>query len=323
MTVLVTGGAGYVGSVTTRLLVQSGVEVVVIDSLERGDKTRIPNVHLETGDICDFPILKKILKNHDVKSVMHFAGYKSVQESLHKPNLYIENNVKKSIQLFDFLFEHNVKNVIFSSSCSVYGEHGVKLLNEKDACVPLSPYAESKLQVEEYLASARGVRASSLRYFNAAGADLVLNIGENPISAMNLIPFLIRSIFRNDNVQIHGGDFDTRDKTGVRDYVHVSDIARAHVAALRFLEIGEDGADIRTVNLGAGVGRSVLDVIELIERTTRLKLRYSLVGARKGDPSYAVADTEKARNHLGWFPEHDIVSIITSAVDWFRISNQR
>lgn len=291
--------------------------MVLLDNLSRGNASRVDGFDLVVGDTADRELLSQICRTFRISSAIHIAGYKSVQESLRHPDRYWENNYIKSERLVGVLVENGVEAMIFSSSCSVYGEHGVRNLVESDECRPMSPYAQSKLSVEKLLSEQSDLSSVCLRYFNAAGADLACGIGEDRQTANNLLPFLIRAIFQGVEVQIFGGDLPTLDGTGIRDYVHVRDVAEAHVAALLAIESGSLLSGTETLNIGTGVGHSVIQVINLIEQYTGRALKYSLVGSRNGDASYAVASPGRARNLIGWQCKFDMRAIVQTAVDWY------
>lgn len=316
MTVLVTGGAGYIGSHTVRLLVAQHRDVVVLDSLEYGDKKRVANVPLIEGDIADSRIIDKICRKYDIGEVIHFAAYKAVGESMEQPLRYYHNNVVGTIALVQALLSNGVERIVFSSSASVYGTPASVPVSEDAALHPESVYAETKVVVEKFLAScnAIGLRSVSLRYFNAAGASADASIGEDWSMSQNLVPLVMKSLLgHSGNLSLYGNDYPTPDGTCIRDYVHIEDLADAHVKALDYLATG--GSSM-ACNVGTGIGHSVLDVIAMTELVSGRKVPYDIVGRRHGDPVSVYADSTLIRAILGWNATHDLRDIITSAWNW-------
>jgi len=320
MTVLVTGGAGYIGSHTVRRLIAQNREVVVLDSLEFGDKKRVENVPLIEGDIADSRIIDKICRTYNISEVIHFAAYKAVGESMEQPLRYYKNNVAGTITLVHALMSNGVDRIVFSSSASVYGNPASVPVSEEAALHPESVYAETKVIAERFLASCDviGLRSVSLRYFNAAGASADASIGEDWSMSQNLVPLVMKSLFgHSGNLSLYGDDYPTPDGTCIRDYIHVEDLADAHVKALDYLAGG--GATI-ACNVGTGIGHSVLDVIAMAELVSGQKVPYTVVGRRRGDPVAVYADSTLIRTILGWSPTHDLRDIITSAWNWYNNS---
>ncbi|MHB1128842.1 MAG: UDP-glucose 4-epimerase GalE [Ilumatobacteraceae bacterium] len=316
MTVLVTGGAGYIGSHTVRLLVAQHRDVVVLDSLEYGDKKRVANVPLIEGDIADSRIIDKICRKYDISEVVHFAAYKAVGESMEQPLRYYHNNVAGTIALVQALLSNGVERIVFSSSASVYGTPASVPVSEDAALHPESVYAETKVVVEKFLAScnAIGLHSVSLRYFNAAGASADASIGEDWSMSQNLVPLAMKSLLgHSGNLSLYGNDYPTPDGTCIRDYVHIEDLADAHVKALDYLATG--GSSM-ACNVGTGIGHSVLDVIAMTELVSGRKVPYNIVGRRHGDPVSVYADPTLIRAILGWNATHDLHDIITSAWNW-------
>ena len=265
MTVLVTGGAGYIGSHTVRLLTSQGRDVVVLDSLELGDKSRLGSVPLFQGDINDERIIEKICRKHDITDVVHFAAYKAVGESMEQPLRYYNNNVAGTIALVRSLLSNGVNRIVFSSSAAVYCNPESVPVTEESALRPESVYAETKSVVERFLSScdAIGLRSVSLRYFNAAGASADASIGEDWSMSQNLVPLVMKAILGfSGPLNVFGNDYPTPDGTCIRDYIHVDDLADAHVKALDYLSTG--GKSL-ACNVGTGKGTSVLDVLNLAE----------------------------------------------------------
>jgi UDP-glucose 4-epimerase len=316
MTVLVTGGAGYIGSHTVRLLTSQGRDVVVLDSLELGDKSRLGSVPLFQGDINDERIIEKICRKHDITDVVHFAAYKAVGESMEQPLRYYNNNVAGTIALVRSLLSNGVNRIVFSSSAAVYGNPESVPVTEESALRPESVYAETKSVVERFLSScdAIGLRSVSLRYFNAAGASADASIGEDWSMSQNLVPLVMRAILGfSGPLNVFGNDYPTPDGTCIRDYIHVDDLADAHVKALDYLSTG--GKSL-ACNVGTGKGTSVLDVLNLAEQVSGRKVPYNIVGRRSGDPVSVYADPTLIRALLGWKATRDVRDIISSAWNW-------
>ena len=316
MTVLVTGGAGYIGSHTVRLLASQGRDVVVLDSLELGDKSRLGSVPLFQGDINDERIIEKICRKHDITDVVHFAAYKAVGESMDQPLRYYNNNVAGTIALVRSLLSNGVNRIVFSSSAAVYGNPESVPVTEESALRPESVYAETKSVIERFLSScdAIGLRSVSLRYFNAAGASADASIGEDWSMSQNLVPLVMKAILGfSGPLNVFGNDYPTPDGTCIRDYIHVDDLADAHVKALDYLSTG--GKSL-ACNVGTGKGTSVLDVLNLAEQVSGRKVPYNIVGPRSGDPVSVYADPTLIRALLGWKATRDVRDIISSAWNW-------
>lgn len=316
MTVLVTGGAGYIGSHTVRLLASQGRDVVVLDSLELGDKSRLGSVPLFQGDINDERIIEKICRKHNITDVVHFAAYKAVGESMDQPLRYYNNNVAGTIALVRSLLSNGVNRIVFSSSAAVYGNPESVPVTEESALRPESVYAETKSAVERFLSScdAIGLRSVSLRYFNAAGASADASIGEDWSMSQNLVPLAMKAILGfSGPLNVFGNDYPTPDGTCIRDYIHVDDLADAHVKALDYLSTG--GKSL-ACNVGTGKGTSVLDVLNLAEQVSGRKVPYNIVGRRSGDPVSVYADPTLIRALLGWKATRDVRDIISSAWNW-------
>ena len=316
MRVLVTGGAGYIGSHTVRLLASQGRDVVVLDSLELGDKSRLGSVPLFQGDINDERIIEKICRKHNITDVVHFAAYKAVGESMDQPLRYYNNNVAGTIALVRSLLSNGVNRIVFSSSAAVYGNPESVPVTEESALRPESVYAETKSVVERFLSScdAIGLRSVSLRYFNAAGASADASIGEDWSMSQNLVPLVMKAILGfSGPLNVFGNDYPTPDGTCIRDYIHVDDLADAHVKALDYLSTG--GKSL-ACNVGTGKGTSVLDVLNLAEQVSGRKVPYNIVGRRSGDPVSVYADPTLIRALLGWKATRDVRDIISSAWNW-------
>lgn len=320
MSILVTGGAGYIGSHTVFELLAYGEQVVIVDNLTKGHKAAADalNVPFYHADIRDSARMRSILKEHRVDTVVHFAADSLVGESVRNPLKYYRNNVGATMQLVTAMVEEGVRNIVFSSTAAVYGEPKVNPIVEDAQKNPTNPYGATKLAIEEMLHwchSAYGLRSVILRYFNAAGAHLTLPIGEDHTPETHLIPIALQTALgRRDTMEIFGTDYPTRDGSCIRDYIHVMDLASAHRLAVRYLcDMGES----RAFNLGNGEGFSVREVINAIEGVTGVSLRVKESPRRAGDPPMLVASSDAARSVLGWTPRFtDLQTIIASAWAW-------
>lgn len=317
MTVLVTGGAGYIGSHTVRALRASGHRVVVLDSLERGSVDALLGADLVVGSIADRDLVAHTCERFDVVSVVHFAAHKSVGESMTDPGRYWENNVMGTVHLVEAMCAAGVDKIVFSSSASVYGTPDVVPVTEDAPIQPENVYAESKAQMEKIISwygVTHGVSSVSLRYFNAAGASLDGVIGEDWSVTTNLVPLVMKAVLGESGpVQVFGDDYPTADGTGVRDYIHVEDLATAHVAAVDYLHAG--GTDL-CVNLGTGIGSSVRQILDLAAEVAGSPVPHEVVGRRLGDPAAVYADVTLAEAALGWRAERTLAEIISSAYAW-------
>jgi UDP-glucose-4-epimerase GalE len=314
--ILVTGGAGYIGSHTVARLVADGRDVVVLDTLEFGHPAAVGTVPLVQGDVADGELVEKVVAEYGVDAVIHFAAYKAVGESMADPGRYFANNVGGSNALLDSLHRAGVDRIVFSSTCAVYGVVDRLPIDESLPIRPESPYGESKALVERILhwfEVSHGLRSVSLRYFNAAGASLDASIGEDWTVTQNLVPLVMKAILGHGGLQVYGTDYPTPDGTNIRDYVHVVDLADAHLRALEYLERG--GATT-AVNLGTGTGSSVLEVIESARRASGAVIEPEFVGRRAGDPVALYADNQRARDLLGWVPHYGLDEIVASAWRW-------
>jgi UDP-glucose-4-epimerase GalE len=316
MTVLITGGAGYIGSHTARLLEEMGRSVVVLDTLERGYRDSVDGIDLVVGDIADSRLVGKVCRKYDVDSVIHFAAYKAVGESMSEPLRYYRNNVAGSIALVETLLEHDVRKIVFSSTAAVYGNPDSSPVNEDAPLRPESVYAQTKADIERFLSSCDplGVRSVSLRYFNAAGAHESGEMGEDWAATANLVPVVMKVLFGAEpRLQVFGDDYPTPDGSCVRDYVHVSDLADAHVKALDYLATG--GKSL-ACNVGTGQGTSVKQLIAVTESVTGRNLPHEVSARRPGDPAAVYADPTLIRAVLGWRATRDLREIIASAYRW-------
>jgi UDP-glucose 4-epimerase len=317
MTVLVTGGAGYIGSVTVELLRTQGARVVVLDNLSRGHRAAVDaDVPFYEGDIGDRALVRRIAQEHGVEACIHFAAFAYVGESVNEPARYFDNNVAQGMGLLDALMEAGVKRLVFSSTCATYGEPRRVPIDEAHPQQPTNPYGWSKFFMERTLESydqAYGLRFVALRYFNAAGA--LENLGEHHEPETHLIPNVLAAAEgRLPSVSVFGDDYPTPDGTCIRDYIHVADLGDAHIRALSYLRQGNASTHI---NLGNGQGYSVLEVIEAARRVTGKAIEARIEPQRPGDPSRLVADASKAADVLGWQPAYaDLATIIRTAWEW-------
>lgn len=318
MRILVTGGAGYIGSHFVKMLSRSNHEIVVVDNLSRGHKESLPgDVQFELADIREAEKISAVIKKHTPEAVVHFAAFAYVGESVEHPELYYQNNVVGSYNLIRAASENKVKYFVFSSTCSVYGNPDRVPISEEQPVNPINPYANTKLMIEMMLKdfeSAFGMKYVSLRYFNAAGADDSSEIGESHYPEPHLIPIVLEvASGKREKVFVFGNDYNTPDGTCIRDYIHVNDLSDAHVKALEHLASGHDS---ETFNLGTGSGNSVMEIIKTAENITGKKINYTIAERRKGDPAILVADNSKALKVLGWKPKYTINNIIDTAWHW-------
>ena len=304
-TILVTGGAGYVGSHFVARLEDDGQRYIVLDNLARGCAAFVPSGRLVTGDIADEALVERLCREEGVDAAVHFAAYAYVGESVSAPQRYYENNVVKTIALLRALRRGGVANIVFSSSCATYGEPpSGEAIVESTLQQPVNPYGRSKLMVEQILADyepAYGLRSVSLRYFNAAGASETHALYEQHDPETHLIPLAIDAALGSRSLEVYGNDYPTPDGTCVRDYIHVDDLADAHVRAVDRLR---SGGDPLRANLGIGRGASVLEVIAAVEAATGAHVRYRFGSRRPGDPPALVANPHLAQRELGWQPRH-------------------
>lgn len=315
--ILVTGGAGYIGSVTVELLRECGEDVVVLDNLSRGHRAAVPrDVPFYEGNIGDLALVARIAREHHVEECIHFAALAYVGESVEQPGRYFENNVSQTIALLGVLLKSGLCHVVFSSTCATYGEPQQIPISEQHPQEPTNPYGLSKLMVEKLLPGYERnfeIKFVGLRYFNAAGATETL--GEDHEPETHLIPNVLSvAQGRAPFVSVFGNDYSTPDGTAIRDYVHVADLANAHILSLNYLR---RGGKSEFMNLGSGEGNSVLEVIETAREVTEKPISIKIEPPRAGDPSRLIADSEKAHRVLGWSPEHaELAAILRSDWEW-------
>ncbi len=316
--VLITGGAGYIGSHSAKALAGAGFYPVVVDDLRTGHRSAVRWGPLIEADLADKAALSKVFETYPIAAVIHFAGSAYVGESMDAPQLYFRNNVGGTLSLLESMLDYGVTRIVFSSSCATYGRPRTIPITEEHPQQPVNPYGESKLMVEKVLfwyARAYGLRYTILRYFNAAGADPDGELGEMHEPEPHLIPRVIAAALGSlSAVEVYGTDYDTVDGTAVRDYIHVTDLAEAHVAAMRYLESGGAPA---AFNLGTGTGHSVRQVISAVEHISGREVPFEDLPRRAGDPAELVADAHEAVRRLAWRPRHsDLSSIVETAWNW-------
>ncbi|MBR1805616.1 MAG: UDP-glucose 4-epimerase GalE [Selenomonadaceae bacterium] len=321
MAILICGGAGYIGSHTVRLLVEAGEDVIVADNLSTGHKAAInPAVKFYNCDIRDKVALTKIFAANDIEAVFHFAAFIEAGESVVLPLKYFSNNVVGMEILLEAMTEAGVDKIIFSSSAAVYGEPEKIPVGELDATIPVNPYGDTKLIMEMMMrrvSAAHGVKFVSLRYFNACGAIEDATLGEDHHPESHLIPLVLQvPLGKREHITIFGDDYPTPDGTCIRDYIHVVDLAAAHICALNYLR---NGGESDFFNLGSGYGFSVKEIISTAEKVTAQKINVELGSRRAGDPARLIASSDKAKKFLNWTPRFDdIEKIISTAWNWHR-----
>jgi UDP-glucose 4-epimerase len=320
MAILVTGGAGYIGSHTAAELLEAGEDAIIVDNLQKGHKAAVKGGKFYHGDLRDDAFLDRVFRENEIEGVIHFAADSLVGESVREPLKYYNNNVVSTFLLLDRMKEYGVKRLVFSSSAATYGEPGNIPVLETDRTVPASPYGETKLAMEKALKwadAAYGIKYVSLRYFNAAGAHISGEIGEDHRPETHLIPIVLEAALgKRDSIEIFGDDYDTPDGSCIRDYIHVTDLAVAHILALNSLR---EGGGSRIYNLGNGRGFSVKEVIRVAREVTGIKIKETIAPRREGDPAVLVASSEKIRNELNWKPRYDdLAVIIETAWRWHK-----
>lgn len=318
MAVLVTGGAGYIGSHTVAALLDRGEQVIVLDNLYQGHKEALLGGRLYEGDLRDEAVLDRIFSENEIDGVIHFAANSLVGESMTNPGKYYNNNVYGTLVLLEAMKRANVGRIVFSSTAATYGEPEKVPIDEYDRTKPTNAYGETKLAMERMIAwfdVAHGIKSVSLRYFNAAGAHDSGKIGEDHDPESHLIPLVLQvALGQREFISVFGDDYPTADGTCIRDYIHVSDLADAHIRALERLRSGGESA---IYNLGNGTGFSVKQVIDVSREVTGHAIPAKIVPRRAGDPAVLIASSERARSELGWTPRHaDLRPIVESAWAW-------
>jgi UDP-glucose-4-epimerase GalE len=315
--ILVTGGAGYIGSNTTVRLLDAGYDVVVVDNLSRGHRHAVDPARLHVVDLLDTDGLLRIMQEQPCDAVIHFAAFIAVGESMQVPEIYFRNNTAGSLSLLTAMLTAGIKNIVFSSTAAVYGMPKNIPIPETEPRVPVNAYGESKVMVEtllEWFDRIHGMRSVCLRYFNASGADPKCRAGEDHEPETHLIPLLFRAIQTGKPVTLFGDDYATPDGTCIRDYIHVTDLAQAHVAAVEALF---SGAPSKKYNVGTGAGYSVREVLSAVENVTGKTVPYVMGPRREGDPASLVADSSRLQAELGWKPEYsDLHTIVKTAWAW-------
>jgi UDP-arabinose 4-epimerase len=318
MNVLVTGGAGYIGSHTAKALARSHYRPIVIDDLSTGHAHNVKWGPLVRASLSDTALVRSVLKEHKIEAVVHFAGSALLAESVARPLSYFQNNVGGTLSLLEAMLDAGVKDIVFSSTCATYGLPLTVPITEDQPTKPINPYGDSKLVIErvlQWMGLARQLRWVALRYFNAAGADPEGELGEEHEHETHLIPLAIgAALGQRERLQIFGADYPTPDGTAIRDYIHVTDLASAHICALHYLSRGEES---RAINVGTGTGASVLEVIATVQRVGGHAVPTVAAPRRTGDPPILVASPELARRLLQWEPAHSsLETIIETAWRW-------
>lgn len=319
--IAVIGGAGYIGSHMVKYLHELDEPIVVFDNFSTGHKELLlPTVNLVQGDLASMEDLRGLFSQYPaIDSVIHFAAFAYVGESVTDPSKYYRNNLVNTVNLLDVMLEAGVKHLVFSSTCATYGNPVVLPITEEHRQLPINPYGRTKLMMEQMIedyAAAYGIKFAALRYFNAAGAARDASIGEWHDPEPHLIPLIMDvAIGRRETIQIFGSDFDTPDGTCIRDYIHVMDLADAHFRALKYIK--EEAQNLK-LNLANGQGYSNLQIIKAIEDITKLNVNYSMTNRRPGDPGELIGCADKAKQIIGWEPRYDLQGIIETAWNWHK-----
>jgi len=316
--ILIIGGAGYIGSHINKLLNRNGHETIVYDSLIYGHRSAVKWGDFILGDLDNIDQLTDLFSKYNIKAVMHFAAFTYVSESVENPEKYYINNVSNTLNLLKVMRKFSCKKFIFSSTCSTYGNPEYNPIDEKHPQNPINPYGRSKLMIEQILqdySDAYDIKYVSLRYFNAAGADIDCEIGEDHSPETHLIPLALdAALSKRPDIKVFGTDYETNDGSAIRDYIHVEDIAEAHMLAFKYLE---KGGNSDVFNLGNGEGYSVIEVIDLVKRVTKKDFKVTFMDRRAGDPARLVGDATKAKDVLRWKPKYyELEKIIQTAWNW-------
>ena len=318
--ILVLGGSGYIGSHTIELLERSGYSIIVLDNLYSGHRKSLSeNIHFEKKDISASNLSDISDKYGEISGIIHFASFIEVGESMKNPYKYITNNIDRSVDVMEFMKDKRIRNIVFSSSAAVYGKDYTDNLKEIYVKKPINVYGFSKSVVEDLLSfydEIYGIKSVSLRYFNASGASHFKNIGEDHPNESHLIPLIIKTALGlREKIMIYGDDYNTPDGTCIRDYVHVDDLAQAHLLSLEYLI---NGGESEIFNLGGSRGYSVKEIIDTTQKVTKLKVNREITQRREGDPDILVADYSKIQKKLHWKPQYGIDDIIQTAFNWHK-----
>jgi len=314
--ILIPGGAGYIGSHTVRILADRGYNPIIFDNMSEGHRAAVKDFELIEGDLLDGGSLEKVFNTRRIDGVIHFAAFSLVGVSMTQPFRYYRNNVVGTLNLLEAMHKADVSNIVFSSTCATYGVPDTVPITEQEKTAPINPYGETKLAVEKMLKwsdEAYGIKSVCPRYFNAAGAMPDGSIGEDHRIETHLIPLVYRSILRCETLKVFGDDYATPDGSCIRDYIHVLDLANAHVKALQYLQ---DGGSSMPINLGTEHGASVFEIIAAAEKASGQKVEYEITSRRAGDPPSLVADATLAREKLGWTANHSLDDIMRDAWSW-------
>lgn len=320
MSILVCGGAGYIGSHMVAELLKNGEDVIILDNFVKGHREAVLGGKVYEGDLRNKEVLQKVFTENKIDAVIDFAAFSLVGESVHEPLMYFENNVYSTLCLLQAMKEYGTKYIVFSSTAATYGEPENIPILEEDKTFPTNPYGESKLIVEKMLKwcdKAYDIKYTALRYFNAAGAHISGSIGEDHRPESHLIPIILQvALGQREKIMIYGDDYNTPDGTCIRDYVHVTDLASAHLLALQRLR---NGGESKIYNLGNGKGFSVKEVIDATRKVTGVNIKAEVDKRRPGDPAILIASSEKAKKELNWEPKFDFLeTIIQSAWNWHK-----
>lgn len=321
--ILVTGGAGYIGSHCVLALLEKGLDVVIFDNLSTGHKeivnilSKQGNIKFIQGDLQNINDIRLVFENNEIDAVVHFAAFSQVGESIINPQKYYLNNVCGTLNLLEAMLENNVKKIVFSSTAATYGEPVYTPIDEKHPQNPINPYGQTKLMIEKIMDDynkAYGLKSVRLRYFNVAGADSQCRVGEWHEPETHLIPNILKSTLRNGKTfKMFGKDYETKDGTCVRDYINIADLIQAHLLALNYLN---NGGATNYFNLGTNDGNTVKEVFNVCENVTGQKISVEICGRREGDPAKLVADNSKAKITLNWVPENTLTESIKNAYAW-------
>ncbi|WP_121957219.1 UDP-glucose 4-epimerase GalE [Petrotoga sp. 9PWA.NaAc.5.4] len=316
--ILVTGGAGYIGSHLVKVLQEQNKEVVVFDNFEKGHQWAVKGAHIVNGDLRNQEDIDQVFERYNIEEVYHFAAYSLVGESMQEPTKYFKNNVCGTLNLINSMLNNQVKYIVFSSTAAVYGDPKTIPITEDQPKEPTNVYGQTKLMIEETLewfSRLNKIRYVALRYFNAAGAYYDGSIGEAHDPETHLIPIILETALgKREKLFVYGNDYPTKDGTPVRDYIHVMDLIDAHIKAMQWMKENDKS---NVFNLGNGSGFTVLEVIKAVERVTSKKINYEITFRRPGDPAVLVASSEKAKKTLNWLPKYqDLEKIISDAWNW-------